>query len=350
MDNVFTYLKFRGDLTFSKEPFCELDSMVFAILVGLDYRGLFSNRITVSELWKRYEARNTHDERDERLKDKEALLKLAASTKRFGEVAVENYVCDINEEEEKTFYAITFYIGRFNAYVSFRGTDGYFISWKENFNGMCEFPTAGQKDALSYLTKVCEKPFVNVTVMGHSKGANLAVYAASFVPAKLRKKIKHVYSFDGPGYIEDLRKHEGFIFIQDRIDAFVPESSVVGRLMDPPCELTIVKAEGKGVYQHDLFNWNVNSTSIERGTMFDEFSNSISIKLNEWSKAIPLSERRNVVDELFDVFEKSGIKHVTDLTHIDFKMALTIGKHVTSLSSENRNLLVIVLKELIAYH
>ena len=346
MNNLITYLKFRGDLSFKQQKFNENDAMVLVILTSIDYEELNCDSLTIKSLYDAYVALAKKDEQDECIDNKEEVLKLAAESNRFSDILVERYVRDIDSEEEKTFYAMTFSLGRFDKMVVFRGTDGSLLSWKENFNTIHTMPTAGQYSALSYLQKELARPFVKVSVAGHSKGGNLAVYASMCLEEKLRKKLKKVYAFDAPGFPEDISNKLGFLAVKDRIEAFVPESCVIGNLMKPPFERRVVRGIGKGVYQHDIFNWELTPFGILEEKSTNLFSTELSYKVNNWIESIPIDNRAKVVSELFDVFEKNGISHITDLMHMDLRKIVGIIKCATLLSSENRHLLGIIIKEL----
>jgi len=346
MNNLITYLKFRGDLSFKQQRFNENDAMVFVIITSIDYKDLDCENLTVKDLCEAYAALAKKDEQDECIDNKEEILNLAAQSNRFFDIPIERYVRDIDKAEEKTFYAMTFSLGRFDKLVVFRGTDGSLLSWKENFNTIHTMPTPGQYSALSYLQKELAKPLVKVSVAGHSKGGNLAVYAAMSLDDKLRKKLKKVYAFDAPGFPEDISNKLGYLAVKDRIEAYVPESCVIGNLMKPPFEKRVVRGIGKGVYQHDIFNWELTPFGILEEKSTNLFSTELSYKINNWIESIPLGDRERVVSELFDVFEKNGISHITDLMHMDLRKIVGIIKCATLLSSENRHLLGIIIKEL----
>ena len=346
MNNLITYLQFRGDLSFKQQQFNENDAMVLVILSSIDYGELNCDGLTVHGLFESYLALARKDVQDECIDAKETVLKLAAQSNRFAGIPIERYVRDIDKAQEKTFYAMTFSLGRFDKMVAFRGTDGSILSWKENFNTIHTMPTAGQYSALSYLQEELSRPFVKISVAGHSKGGNLAVYAAMCLEDKLRKKLKKVYAFDAPGFPEDISNKLGFLAVKDRIEAYVPESCVIGNLMNPPLEKRVVRGIGKGVYQHDMFNWELTPFGILEEKSTNLFSTELSAKVNNWIYSIPLENREKVVSELFDVFEKNGITHITDLMHMDLRKIVSIIKCATLLSSENRHLLGIIIKEL----
>ena len=43
MSNMLDYLKWRGDLSFSQDPFNEVDNLVFSILCYNDFDGIVPN-------------------------------------------------------------------------------------------------------------------------------------------------------------------------------------------------------------------------------------------------------------------------------------------------------------------
>lgn len=347
MDNVISYLKFRQDITFKQAPFNESDAVVFASLVSLNYDGVFQGSASIQTVAENYKKVGKGNSKDEMLKEKEQLLFLAAKSKRFSQVIFENYVKDINKEDEMTFYAITFRISRFESFVTFRGTDGSLLSWKENFTGLFNMPTPGQYRALKYLSNALKKPFEKVSVVGHSKGGNLAVYASMMLDEKLQKKIKNIYVLDGPGFMEDVSNKLGYLRIVDRIKAYVPKSCIVGNLMHPTYERIIVEAEGTGVYQHDMLTWHMDAFGLCKAMeqKVDETGENISVRINNWIESIPVADRRRVVDELFDVFEDNGIIHISDIIHMDLKGIVHTIKSLTSLSAENRELIGIIFKQ-----
>ena len=63
--------------------------------------------------------------------------------------------------------------------------------------------TSSQTMAEAYL-RARLNTFDTLLVGGHSKGGNLAVYAAAMLPDELFDRIEHVYSNDGPGFCREV--------------------------------------------------------------------------------------------------------------------------------------------------
>jgi len=350
MNNMLNYISLRGDVTFKQSPFNDVDAMILSILVALEFKGVFydGRPLSFPEVLQRYWEKVDRDLLDERTPDKEELLRLVAGSKRFSGIQMTDYVKDINDDEVKTFYAVTFLINPFTQFVAFRGTAGSVVSWKENFRTLCIMPTAGQNQAKEYLeSAISKRPFQKVLVGGHSKGANLAVYASMFCTPKSQKRIKRIYALDGPGFMEDISEKPEYLAIKDRVTSIIPRGSVVGRLMYPPYKNIVVSAEGRGIYQHDTFQWHVNAYGFETVDSTDEVSENLSKKINDWITGMPLEDRAGIVDELFDVFIKNNVLHINNLLHMDFKTIIGMLRSAVRLSQENRTFLNIIIQELL---
>ncbi len=367
-DNMVSYVNFMGDRTFREKKLNNADIMLFTALIGEDIEdpeGVYG--YTLKELAAK-KAENTDEgpegvpaarpenapsgEDDEALLEarKTLVLNKMGDSPRFANVILRDYRAEIDKEKETTFYAATFLLSKHEVLIVFRGTDGTLMSWKENFNSLYKLPTPGQLMAREYLEKAIEvtvkKPFMKYYVTGHSKGGNLALYASMYADPRVKKKITHAFLYDAPGFLRDMREEPAFTEIKDRITSYVPEGCVIGKLMNQPCEPNVVRAAGKGVFQHDSFNWIVGPEGLAVAKTTNEFSERLSGQINEWIEHIPMKDREKVVNELFDVFRKNGIMHIQDLIHIDLKHLLGMLMSATMLSSENRSLLMIIFREL----
>lgn len=347
MNNILTYIRFRGDLTFRQVPFNDSDAVALALLVGINLTDLFTGRERLETVAEAFLDHGKRDERDNQMDEKVEMIKAMAHSARFRDILLENFVMEIDMVTEMTFYGLTAYTSPRRAYVIFRGTDGTLLSWKENFNFACEMPSPGQRRSLAYLTEVLRHPFVHAEVIGHSKGGGLAVYSAMSIPARMQRRIDRVVCFDGPGFMRDVSEDKAYLAIADRIMAYSPQYCVVGNLLKVPFPHANVACEGKFFFQHDLFNWNLTATCPQTGEAEDPDGRRLAEKLNEWLEGIPEEERKGYVDELFDAFAKNNVMHITDLEHLGVKQMFGIVASAVKISPENRDLVWIVLREII---
>lgn len=123
-----------------------------------------------------------------------------AHTKRFADMLLGNYALHNNEEKQVQFGAFTAEPGDGSIYVSFMGTDDSLIGWKEDFNMSFIRPIPSQLEAAEYVNETIKYSRRKIRLGGHSKGGNLAIYAAVKAKPSLKRRIIAVYNNDGPGF------------------------------------------------------------------------------------------------------------------------------------------------------
>lgn len=145
--------------------------------------------------------------------------------------------------------------------------------------------TASQISAKEYLEKIAKKyPDKKIRIGGHSKGGNLAVYAAIFVSSEIQKRIINVYNNDGPGFNEDIIKLEEYKKAIDKVITYIPQDSIFGMLLNHEEKYIIVKSTNKGIMQHDVYSWQVIAKQfvklkeITKGSKFIDKTIQIGLK------------------------------------------------------------------------
>ena len=231
MANVFEYLHWRGDLPFSAAPFNAADSLILCRLAYLPFDGLVPDAFEPGEVLAAVAERMPGGEEAYRLPDDLRLLRALAGTRRFGGARLSGFVNRFDPAGEKQFAALTIRPEADLPYVAFRGTDGTLVGWKEDFNMAASTSVPSQREAAAYLNAAADALAGSLRAGGHSKGGNLAVYAAAFCHAPVQARVAAVYSHDGPGFLPQIVESAAYRRIRGRVHAFVPQSSVVGMLL-----------------------------------------------------------------------------------------------------------------------
>ena len=237
------------------------------------------------------------------------LYPVLANSVRFGNLYISDFINKIDVEQEKQFSAITVHLPNDYIYVAFRGTDNTIVGWREDLN-MCFSDTVpSQIDAVNYLNSIAKKydnGNLKIFVGGHSKGGNLAIYAAAFCDLKFQEKIVTVYNNDGPGFSENIVDTEEYRRILPKIQTFMPQTSIIGRLLNHKEKIIILESTQTGIMQHDLYSWQVLGDKFVR----DEFTNSsefIDQTISNWIKEVTPKQREQFVSVLFEVLNLSEI-------------------------------------------
>ena len=231
-ENLFHYLHWRGDLSFAQAPFCPVDNLIFCCLSYLNW-GIPASGSTPETAISLKDAAAYWEHLPESLQQTRVpldlqLLQQAANSTRFGSVRLFRYMESFQEQQEQQFSATTFLLDNDTAYVAFRGTDNTLVGWKEDFNMSFQSEVPSQTAAAAYLQEFSALPIHHILVGGHSKGGNLAVFAAVKAPPVLQARIQAVYNNDGPGFCSDILHSVAYYQILHKVHTFVPEASIVG--------------------------------------------------------------------------------------------------------------------------
>ena len=308
--NICTYVENNLD-TFAERPLCEVDSLVLS---------WFSN-FRLEALGEQLNGWDITSERAPRLCDAlraecfdglfdlwdpescKRLLQAMAASPRFRDIRVGGFRLSRDTPDEgwpKQFAAVTLLLDDGTAYLAFRGTDATFDGWREDFNMTFARPVPAQAEAFVYLLDAAQAcPAAPLVLGGHSKGGNLAVYAAAEAPAEIRERIARVYSHDGPGFDAEFLVSEGFCAIAGRVDKTLPQSSVVGMMLENQEDYSIVRSTSVGIFQHDPFSWVVEGQSFVEVEGLSAGARHVDAALNDWICGRTPAERDRFTSELF---------------------------------------------------
>lgn len=276
---------------------------------------------------------------------KSALVALAASP-RFRVLSLQDYLSIFDKETNNQFAAITFVYNSKDphnefAYVGFRGTDTSITGWRENFNMAFTSPVPAQTQALRYLEAVAPSLPNRIYVGGHSKGGNLALYAALKMHPDIRQRIDTVFVHDAPGFKEGAISPDEWQRLEGKINRTIPQESIVGMLMNCPVTAHVVQAQEHGFDQHSIFNWDVNIEAgnfIYAGKITDsaQFFNEV---FSEWLSNYSDEQAAEIVDALFKAIEVSGISNASELFFGGAKIIPLITKAAQNLERESGTVL-----------
>ena len=202
MTNIFDYLNDIAYDSFYDLPVNELDVLALTELTYLAFDNVVNQEPKrLIDLAPQIPRETTMLTNKNRLQ----LLDQLTQHKRFKNCKLSDFINDIDPELQKQFAAMTYRISLDTYLLVFRGTDDSIIGWKEDFHMTYMKEIPAQKHALQYLESFfAQHPNQKVILAGHSKGGNLAVYAASQLDPNLQKNIIAVYTFDAPGLHKEL--------------------------------------------------------------------------------------------------------------------------------------------------
>ena len=325
MANIFDYLQWRKDVPFSVSPFNEVDSLVLTELIYADFEGSVpenGERVTIEEVRKRFWKLHTPEEimaEDSFTKRAPFLMDDMAENARYGGTEMAFFYSVVDTEADVQLAAVTFYLPDGTAFVAFRGTDSSIVGWKEDFYLSFLPETEGQRRAAAYLNEHFQDDPIPLRVGGHSKGGNMAVYAAVSALPEVRERIVAVYSNDGPGFLEAFTQTEAYRDMLPRIICTVPEDSIIGTLLSNEAYQHVVKSSAVSIFQHDGFSWQVLGPRFVEAEKRSDSSRMIEATLRQWLATQNEEDRKLFVNTMFTLFEATGADTFSqikqDMTH-----------------------------------
>ncbi|MBQ3931185.1 MAG: DUF2974 domain-containing protein [Firmicutes bacterium] len=336
MDRLTDYIAWLGDVDFDAKPLNEVDALIMCVIsyfdlgpamdpnggifylkdcVRVENSGKLGLKITGGDLGN------------------SDIFKAAAESKRFGELVITRFVDQLDPGKDLQFSAVVLSWKDKFSFIAYRGTDDTLVGWKEDFM-IAYTRTQAQKLAAEYAkASINEKPGTKTGKLpaslmgkksrnenklwyigGHSKGANLAMYAACMLSDRDLSKVERVFVLDGPGSAPEVLDPGLLKRIDAKTTRIIPEYSVIGRLMEPQLSNTlIVESAFDGFMQHSLASWGVYHGGPALSEMTEPKDRWINETLRKWIEGMPVETRETFVNELFAGLMAGGAQTVPEL-------------------------------------
>lgn len=370
MSNMLTYMEWRGDLSFQASKFNEVDNLIFSQMCyapldgvvdeakqnedgSFELEKLIGNdkKSRIDHVGDRYFNRC----RGKQLSQMESqqvrasmVLERMAQTKRFRECELHYYVAKTDLVMEKQFAAVTIDLKTDALYIAFRGTDNTLVGWKEDFSMCFNSHISAQRDALAYFEEIAKKnPDKKYFLGGHSKGGNLAAYAAIMCKPEYKERIVRVYNNDGPGFRKDIVQSEQYKAILHKIRTIVPESSIVGMLLEHEEDYTVVRSSQSGSMQHDAMSWEVLGRHFIYLEKTSKGSKRIDSIITAWLSDLSKEQMRAVVDVMFSVLTEAGFSTVSSIQKEPLKNIAVLLKQINQLDAEDKRYIMSAVTALV---
>ena len=272
---------------------------------------------------------------------------MLANSIRFGKLKLTEYVNKIDLNNEEQFSAVTILMPNGMIYISYRGTDNTIVGWKEDLNMSFKELVPAQTTAKNYLNKIAEKyKDKQIIVGGHSKGGNLAVYAAAYCEPKIQERIINVYNNDGPGFCDKVVNSEEYNRILNKVHTYIPKSSIIGRLLNHKEEITILESTETGIMQHDLYTWQLIGGNFIKAELTNS-SEFIDKTLTDLLLNVSVEQRSLCIDVLFEVLKATKAETLSEINENKFSNIITMIKTYKNLDEENKEIVTKVLNVLL---
>ena len=351
MGIIFDYLDQVAYDSIYDTPFNELDMLMLTEITYLPFDQIVSDQMSPDCTCRLFEAAEKVPQDLSMLvtKNRLKLLEKVASSTRFKNIKLMGYVNDIDPDVQKQFAAMIFKIKPETYVLTFRGTDDSIIGWKEDFHMTYMDQVPAQKTAVNYLRKAMDALPGQFILTGHSKGGNLASYAASQIEPEYQERIQSIYSYDAPGLNHSVITSKGYQTISDKIKRYIPQGSIVGMMLETPKQAQIVKSTAiGGLAQHDTFTWQISDQTFVLLDNLNPDSLQVDKTLKNWVDSVSDDELKDFFDLFFGLILDAGISSINDLTKLEnFNKILAVFENANALTDQEREMLTRLAKLLV---
>ena len=348
MKNMLDYIKEFGHVSFEERAFSEIDALVLTELeylplekvVPSDENG--ENFVTVKEIaeYMQEHKQELFDENPMMItQERHEVSQVIADAPRFQSLKFFGVVSEWDKDTTKQFAAVTVEVEPSVRLVVFRGTDETLIGWKEDFLMTYSPLVAAQTDAKEYLAKQASLWGGDLMISGHSKGGNLAIYAAATQEEDVQLRIVDIFCFDSPGLYRSVLETKGYQNIVPLAMRYIPQDSLVGLMLESEVPYVIVKSNATGAMQHSAMTWEIEDGQFIKMEKLTKNSQLNDQTFKKWTESVSDEEFELFWNVFFELLFSVGIDTVNDLYGQFMHYVQEFLKAAGNMDEEKRELL-----------
>ena len=348
MKNMLDYIKEFGHVSFEERAFSEIDALVLTELEYLPLEKVVPSDengedfVTVKEIAEYMQEHKQELFAENPMmmtEERHELSQVIADAPRFQSLKFFGVVSEWDKDTTKQFAAITVEVEPSVRLVIFRGTDDTLIGWKEDFLMTYSPLVAAQTDAKEYLAKQASLWGGDLMISGHSKGGNLAIYAAATQEEDVQLRIVDIFCFDSPGLYRSVLETKGYQNIVPLAMRYIPQDSLVGLMLESDVPYVIVKSNATGAMQHSAMTWEIEDGQFIKMEKLTKNSQLNDQTFKKWTESVSDEELELFWNVFFELLFSVGIDTVNDLYGQFMHYVQEFLKAAGNMDEEKRELL-----------
>ena len=157
-----------------------------------------------------------------------------------------------------------------------------------------------------------------------------------------------MFNFDGPGFNKEFIESERYQEMKERIETWVPESSVVGMLLEHEEDYQVVKSSQSGFMQHDATSWEVMGAGFIVLPAVKESSRRLAANVKEWMSGLSTEELSQFGERIYEVLTATDAKTLADLNKDRWKSITSIIQSLSTMDKKTKDMLFDLIKAMVA--
>ena len=124
-----------------------------------------------------------------------------------------------------------------------------------------------------------------------------------------------------------------------KVHTYIPQSSVIGRLLNHQEAYTVIQSTANGIMQHDLYSWQVLGSKF---ISLEEVTNGsllVDKTIKDWVSEVSPKQRAQFIDVLFDILNCTEATTLEELSTKKIATARILVRKYQSIDDENKELI-----------
>jgi hypothetical protein len=159
-----------------------------------------------------------------------------------------------------------------------------------------------------------------------------------------------IYSHDGPGFKDEIFTSENYASIKARIHKTLPQSALIGMLLQHQEDYVVVESKQFWIMQHDPFSWVINKGDFQYTQGITGGAEHINTVINQWLSSLDDEKRELFVTTLYSVIESIGVVNFSDFTEDWYKKTVAAMETVRGIDTETKRFVFETIKSLLALY
>ena len=125
----------------------------------------------------------------------------------------------------------------------------------------------------------------------------------------------------------------------DKITTFIPQDSIIGRLLEHKEKCIVVKSTEKGIFEHDIFSWQVVGNNFIILNKLTNNSDIFNQTVNNWLKNTTIEQRKIFIDGVFEMLSSTNAFTFKELTESKIKNLNTLLKNYKNINDDEKKII-----------
>lgn len=125
----------------------------------------------------------------------------------------------------------------------------------------------------------------------------------------------------------------------DKITTFIPQDSIIGRLLEHKEKCIVVKSNEKGIFEHDIFSWQVVGNNFIILNKLTNNSDIFNQTVNNWLKNTTIEQRKIFIDGVFEMLSSTNAFTFKELTESKIKNLNTLLKNYKNINDDEKKII-----------